>query len=386
MIRQRFSTLLTTASLLLSMTAVSVAAPATTLGAIANVNVGGGINIGVTSVRATTPPKVSPGNVVGFYLWAKNNDAAGLSSFFLTASTNLLFKGAFWKHPNDATTTSCGSDANGGLKCDFGPLNSQDEILVLAAFTVPTPASSSEANCKPSNAQANSGFTHGSEASWVCVDFQFAASSGFVVDKGKNKSRGEAYHWWDSVATDVTSDQGAGFPFCDSNVSACDGTNSTLTVQNGGTATGSDVQTTHLTAPPAAFNTAFGKSGLAVADNFFFVCPSGVPTCADHQVNGQNGFIGQWSDVDANSEEDFGTAFIRIDLSLFGVKPQDIDGVMHIYQDAAGVWYERPITALCPTADGPAVGQTTECFWASGAGNVTTVSIWAHNNGNYRTF
>jgi hypothetical protein len=384
MIRHRFSTLLTTVSLLLTMTAVSAAVPASTLGAIANVKVGGGIAPD-TYVRAATPAKVSPGNVVGFYLWAKNEDAAGLSSFFLTASTNLIFKGAFWKHPGDATTTSCGSDAN-GLKCDFGALNSMDEILVLAAFTVPTPASSSPANCLPGNAPPNSGFNHGSEASWVCVDFQFAASSGFVLEKGKNKSRGDAYHWYDSVATNVSSDQGVGFPFCDSNISACDSSNTTLTVQNAGTATASDVQTTHLTAPPAAFNTAFGKSGLAVADNFFFVCPSGAPTCADHQVNGQNGFVGQWSQVDANSEQEFGTAFIRIDLSMFGIKAQDIDGVMHIWQDALGAWQERPITALCPSAAGPATGQTTECFWASGVGNVTTVSIWAHNNGNYRTF
>ncbi len=148
MIRHRVSTLLTTASLLLSLTAVSVAVPASTMAAIANVHVGGGIDIGDTSKRAATPPQVSPGNVVGFYLWAKNDDAANLSSFFLTASTNLLFKGALWKHPGDATTTSCGSDIN-GLKCDFGPLNSMDEILVLAAFTVPTPASISDTNCLP---------------------------------------------------------------------------------------------------------------------------------------------------------------------------------------------------------------------------------------------
>jgi hypothetical protein len=394
MIRQRFSTFLTTASLLLTMTAVSVAAPASTLGAIANVNVGGGIVIGNTATRATTPLQVSPGNVVGFYLWAKNNDAAGLSSFFLTASTDLTFKGAVWKHPGDATTQTCGSDVNGRLNCAFGALNSTDEILVLAAFTVPPPASSSPANCLSGDALPNSGFNHGSEASWVCVDFQFASNSGYVVQKGKNKSRGDAYHWYDSVATNVTEDQGAGFPFCDSNVSVCDGTNSTLSVQNGGTATGSDVQTTHLKAPPAAFNTAFdtsglfGKSGLAVADNFFFVCPSGsgVPTCANHQANGQTGFVGQWSRVDANTEQPFGDAFIQVDLSMFGVKPQDINGVMHLWEGPAGVWTERPITALCPGPDGPATLQTTECFWATGAGNVTTVSIWAHNNGTFRTF
>ena len=205
MIRHRISTSPDRPSLLLTPDRRIRGRTCLNMAAVANVNVGGGIVIGNTVTRATTPLQVSPGNVVGFYLWAKNNDAAGLSSFFLTASTNLTFKGAFWKHPGDATTTSCGSDAN-GLKCDFGALNSQGEILVLAAFTVPSPASSSEANCKPGDAPASSGFTHGSEATWVCVDFQFASSSGYVLDKGKNKSRGDAYHWYDSVATNVTSD------------------------------------------------------------------------------------------------------------------------------------------------------------------------------------
>ena len=139
-----------------------------------------------------------------------------------------------------------------------------------------------------------------------------------------------------------------------------------------------------MTAPAAAFNTAFGKSGLAVADNFFFACPS-VPTCGSHNVNGQSGYVGQWSQVNANWGQDFGTAFIRIDLSMFGVKPQDIDGVMHVWQDASGVWYERPITLRCLSSDGPATGQTTECFWASGAA-CGHVSIWTHNNGTFRTF
>jgi hypothetical protein len=392
MIRQRISTLLTTASLLLTMTAVSVAAPASTVGATANVKVGGGIAIDIYSTHAATPRQVSPGNVVGFYLWVKNEDAAGLSSFFLTASTSLLFKGAVWTHPGDATTHACGSDVNGGIKCDFGALNSMDEILVLAAYTVPKPASSSPADCLPGDALPNSGFDHGSEASWVCVDFQFAASSGYVLQKGKNKSRGDAYHWYDSVATDVTGDQGAGFPFCDSTVSVCDSNNATLKVQNAGTATANDVQTTHLVAPPAAFNLAFNtsglfsKSGLAVEDNFYFVCPTNVLTCGSHVANGQSGFVGQWSQVDANSEQPFGDAFIHIDLSMFGVKPQDIDGVMHVWEGPVGTWTERPITLRCPNVDGPATGQITECFWASGAGNVTTVSIWAHNNGTFRTF
>jgi hypothetical protein len=379
MIRQRISTLLTTASLLLTMTAVSVALPASTLAALANVNSSGGTVPGTTA-RAATPAQVSPGNVAGFYLWVRNDDTANLNTFSLTAKSNATPLGAYWKRPADTGYTNC--TTSGDLKCNFGTLNSGDVLLIVAAFVVPGTPSTSNANCKPSG---GNGFGPTTEASWVCADFQFNSGSGNVP--GKNKSRGDAYHFYDYAATDVGIDAGAGFPFCNKatpNV-ACDA--GLLTVFNAGHASRTDIQTTKLTAPDGAFNSLHGTTGLAVRDNFAFACPaiSGTATCASHEGTGAGGFLGQWSDVDVNSEQSFGTDFIRIDLQMYGVNANSVDGVIHLWSDGT-LWHEEVIGTKCPGSSGPATGQTTPCFWASGSGNVADVSIWTHNNGNFRTF
>ena len=71
---------------------------------------------------------------------------------------------------------------------------------------------------------------------------------------------------------------------------------------------------------------------------------------------------------------------------MYGVNPNSVDGVIHLWKDSANVWHEEVIDDTCPTADGPATGQTTPCFWASGSGNLATIEIWTHNNGKFGTF
>jgi hypothetical protein len=159
---------------------------------------------------------------------------------------------------------------------------------------------------------------------------------------------------------------------------------SLLAVFNSGKASKNDVQTTKLTAPGGAFNSFHGSTGLAVLDNFTFSCPA-TATCSTHQGSGASAFVGQWSQVDANSEQNFGTDFIRIDLEMYGVNPNSIDGVIHVWKVGA-IWYEEIIGTKCQNADGPNADVPGPCFWASGSGNVTDVSIWTHNNGNFRTF
>ena len=82
--------------------------------------------------------------VAGFYLVAKNNDTANLSSFFLTASTTATPKGAFWGPSTTGPWTAC--DTSNGLKCDFGAFNSGATVYVLAAFTLPTGTSTSKSD------------------------------------------------------------------------------------------------------------------------------------------------------------------------------------------------------------------------------------------------
>ena len=361
--------------LLLGMAAVPASA------AVANVAVGGGINPPIDQ-PAATPAAVDPGNIAAFYVWAQNNDSANLASFFLKTETAATPVGAYWWREGDEENVNL-CVANGNLMCDFGQLNAGQNVIVLAGFRLPGSPSTSTANC-------GEGFSPGDAASWVCVDFQFGSNAGFVP--GKNKSRGDAYHYFASVRTDLNNDASAQFPFCstpDAPTAACF---SVLSVNNGNRAGRNDVQTTALSAPAAALNSAHGTTGLAVADNFPFTCPSGLAQCAATQASTNNSFLGQWSDVDVNSEFQFALGeWIRIDLHMYGVNANQVDGVVHVWQGAGGTWHEDVISTRCADANGPGDGPYPAgyngCFWAqNGQGNTALVSVWAQNNGNYRTF
>jgi hypothetical protein len=353
-----------------SLAAATFASP--TFAALANVNIGGGA-VG-DHVSGATPPQVSPGNVAGFHLWVRNEDSANLNTFFMKAVTSATPLGAYWSR-NGGPTQSC--TTSDGLQCTFGTLSSGDVLLITAAFRLPTGTSTSLTNCLPDGSTAGVAPTG---TSWRCVDFQFASGSGFVP--GKNKSRGDLYHWYDFVRTDGGQDKGATFPFCDPSASACD--DSLLTVFNTQGASKNNVQSTELTAPAGAFNPAYGTTGLAVADNFPFDCPPGLTDCASHQTTGNNAFVGQWSQVDVNSEQPFGDDFIKVTLTMYGVNPNSIDGVVHLWFDGTD-WHEDTITDRCDSASGPGPDQD-ECFWATGSGQNAIVSVWIHNNGSIRTF
>jgi hypothetical protein len=360
----------------------------TAVAATANIDIGGGSVVDIHTERAATPHQVSPGKVAGFYLWIQNDDPANLSTFFMKAFTASTPVGAYWSRNDETTKHGC--TTTDGLVCTFGAFNAGDVIKITAAFTT----NSSTLNCLPDPLPVNSnGFGPTDEASYACVDFQFGSDSGFVVGKKKgNNSRGDAYHWYDFAATDTLADEAAQFPFCDlsvNTIATC--APGPLTIFNSEGANRNNVQSTQLKAPRGAFDSAHNTTGLGVADNFVFVCPTGVndvvPNCATHQGSGAGAFVGQWSQIDVNSEQPFGDEFIEVKLTMYGVNPSSIDGVEHLYQDAAGAWHEAaPIGTPCPTSGGPAVGQTTECFWASGTGNVTTVLVWMHDNGRIRTF
>jgi hypothetical protein len=354
----------------------------TAVAAIADIKVGGGPTVG-DPLRAATPTQVSPGNVAGYYLWIRNDDPANLSTFFMKAMTDSTPVGAYWSRNGETTTHTCGT--GDPLVCDFGALNSGDEIQITAAFE----AVPSTQHCLPAiNPPANSGgFAPTTETSYACVDFQFGANSGFVEEKGKNKSRGDAYHWFDFAATDTGADRGATFPFCDLQADpTCTG--SVLSVSNNA-ATRNNVQSTKVTAPAVdeVFNTAYGKTGLAVADNLGpdFDCADigNLPTCTSHEANGNDAFVGQWSRVDVNSEQPLDPEYIIVELQMYGVNPNSIEGVVHAW--FAVTWQERTVNDECDSASGPGPDQD-ECFWVSTTGQITTGTVWLHNNGSIRTF
>jgi hypothetical protein len=370
--------------LAVSLTAAAFASPASA--ALANVDIGGGVTPAVAPDghgSGATPTQVSPGKVAGFHIWVQNRDAANLNTFFMRAVTTATPLGAYWSR-NGGDPQSCTNSSTDGLLCTFGALNSGDVLLITAAFTLPTGTSSSTANCKTAD---GAGVFPSGATSWRCVDFQFASGTGFVP--GKNKSRGDLYHWYDFVATDGGPDKGATFPFCDLQANpTCTG--SVLSVSNDA-ATRNNVQSTTVTAPNVedVFNTAYGKTGLAVADNLgpdFDCADSGnLPSCTSHQTTGNNAFVGQWSLVDVNSEQPFGADdFVIATLTMFGVNPNSIDGVVHLWFNGSA-WINDPIVDRCASAEGPGPDQD-ECFWVAGSGQMTTVTVWMHNNGRIRTF
>jgi hypothetical protein len=358
------------------------------IAATANIHLGGGTNPDQTPIpRAATPTQVSPGQTAGFYLWIRNDDPANLSSFFMKAfvDAGVTPLGAYWARNGESTKHGC--TTSGGLMCSFGALNSGDVIRITAAFTLPTSTAANEDHCLPAG---GAGYhpTAG-ETSFRCIHFQFGANSGFVELKGKNKSRGDAFHWYDYAATNTDSDdQKTSFPFCDlstQTIATC--APEPLSIANDA-ASASNVQSTALTAPRGAFDSAHGTTGLSVADNFIFECPDAplVTDCANHEGTGSNAFVGQWSDASVNSEQTFGTDFIHLTITMYGVNPNSIDGVVHLWQDASNVWHEEVIRDECPSSAGPAAGSTDPCFWASGSSHLAIVDIWAHNNGKWGNF
>lgn len=133
MIRQRVSTLLTTASLLLSLTAVSVALPASALAAIPLVNAGRGTEANPLTGTSAQPTTVTPGAYVQFSTWARNDDTSTVSQFFLTETTNRTIYSASWSRSN-GTSGSCATTTP--LSCSFGQLKPHEwinAVIVLQA-------------------------------------------------------------------------------------------------------------------------------------------------------------------------------------------------------------------------------------------------------------
>jgi hypothetical protein len=364
-----------------SLVAATFASPAAA--ALATVDFGGGVTPGIAPAghsTGATPQQVSPGKVAGFHIWVLNRDTAKLNTFYMRAVSTAAPLGAYWSR-NGGAPQPC-SITSDGLGCTFGALESGDVLNITAAFTLPPGTSTSDPNC----AKVGEPGVVPTGGSWRCVDFQFASGSGFVP--GKNKSRGDLYHWKDFVRTDTLADEAAQFPFCDLSDDPLDCDSSLLTINNGTNVNKNNVQTTELTAPDDAFDSVFGTTGLAVADNTGLTCPSGTTLCAGHQgTTGNNGFQGQWSKIDVNSETLYPDAFIKVTLMMYGVSPNSVDGVIHLWQTSVQpeIWDEIDITADCASAAEPPANDP-ECIWVTGSGNVTTVIVWLHNNGRARTF
>jgi hypothetical protein len=377
---------------------VGLFAAPTSLAATANLTLNGGLTSAGTKVTGATPLAVSPGKVAGFYVTVKNDDTSNLPTFFMAASTTATPYGAYW-FPSDGTqaTGPAHTCQTSPLSCDFGTFSSGAAITVVAAFTLPSGTSNATTNCYPSDPTKRTALQFGvlpdpANDTFVCVDFKFSSNQGNVP--GKNKSRGDEFHWMDFVSTKVDpKNEAAQFPYCDLSVTPGDLSDcptNLLSLNNSTTLSSSNrnlnLQYTKVVAPAQAFDSNHGTSAIHVSDGVATNLCGTDESCLSIVSTG-GGFLGETSTVDVNSAQVFSSAWIVTTIGMLGAKASDIDGVVHTYTDELNVAHTDYI-GKCPSVDGPDETTPTEgCFWAvSGSGNTAVVTIYTHYNGKLRTF
>ena len=137
MIRQRVSTLLTTASLLLSLTAVSVALPVSTIAATPN----------WTGNLGALPPVVAPGAIAGYRATITNPGPSNVSQLSVTAVFSQPYDAAtlpntgpaagYVKLVKDGVTLAGACGANplaGPVSCNVGALNAGSTAVLVVAY------------------------------------------------------------------------------------------------------------------------------------------------------------------------------------------------------------------------------------------------------------
>lgn len=386
-LRTKLASTLATVAILTGLVAAPITQAAT-----ANLTLNGGLTSGGDKVSGATPAAVSPGKVAGFYVTVKNDDTANLPTFFLSGvNTTATPYGAYWFYTNaPGTAFPCQTNP---MTCTFGTFVSGASVTVVAAFTLPSTASADTSkNCYSESDHTALQFGVQPDAStFVCADFKFSSSQGNVP--GKNKSRGDEFHWMDFVSTEGSpKNDAAQFPFCDLSATpdVADCPTTLLSLNNNTTLASSNrnqnLQYTKVVAPAQAFDSDHGSSALHVSDGTATdLC--GTDTNCLSIVSAGGGFLGETSTVDVNSGQQFSDEWIVTTIGMLGVKASDVDGVVHTYTDELNVSHTDYIDN-CPSASGPdSSTPPAGCFWAvSGSGNTAIVTIYTHYNGKLRNF
>ena len=357
MIRQRFSTFLTTASLLLSLTAASAVLPASTLAATPNVTFGAGA-LGSLQPTGATAPIVGTGEVVGFNVWATNSGTSNISQLFLSI---LAPTGA---SVYKITPSNGQCDTNVPTNCSFGQLRPGKSVTVSIAYNTalsyvgepPSLATSCPLGAQPPGGPVPPAGVSGAEV--MCVDFVFSTVGFTTTDPGSN-SRGDTFQWHDGVQLNSSPDF-AGHAFVDSSL---------LTVQNDQVITPANRQATKVSLPAAAgAHFAWVLDGGTEND-----CTISTKTfaCSD--------LFGQTSIVNVDNNHVFGQVFeisITIDASLVTV-PKSQLLVWHSFINANGELQQELISASCAKSSSiPCITVTTgSAYW--------TILIRTYHNGKF---
>ena len=325
MIRQRISTIVTTASLLLSLTAVSVALPASTLAAIPDLHRGRGT---VDQLLATgaQPATVSPGAYAQFSTWAKNYDTSTISQLFLTETTGRTINSASW---TGSTSGSCATTLP--LNCSFGQIKPGQYINAVIVLQ-----------------------TTGS----VSMPVHFVWSTVGI-------GHGDSFPVDDSVALNGSGDFSGRFLI----------SSDSLNVGNAGIGPGNSRSTA------AAVN----ASGIPVTvqDGSSFT-PADLQTCTDTDTFKCADLFGDWSSVNVANNTVFGSYFtitITIDAASIpkGVTKNNLAVYHQFFNIATSSWEPEVISASCSDAGPPCMILTTsKTAWV--------ITIRTFHNGNFRTF
>jgi len=326
MIRQRISTLVTTMSLVLSLSAVSVAMPATTFAALPDVHTGYGTYDTQLADTGASPTEVAPGNYAAFAIWAFNHDTSTISQFYLTQASAGTVYSVTWSKSDGAQKTC---KVTVPLNCAFGQLRPGAWIDALVVIQVP-----------------DSGISMPVQFVWSTVGVGHGYT--FPVD--------------DTVSLNDSDD--------------FDGTyvvNSGTPVANHAVGTG-NAQSINAVVPNAGIP-------ASVEDGADFT-PDVSTECTVTDTFDCTGFWGEWSSVNVDNNTDFAPAKIFITITIdaatvpSGVNKNNIE-IYHQYQDEFGFWHEEIIPKGCG-------GGTLPCFTLTTTKSLWTLVIQTTHNGNFR--
>ena len=275
------------------------------------------------TVDNLSPSVVSQGALGAFYITASNPEpnTSNISQLFLTEKSGAGVYAIENSRPGTCTMS-------GQLLCNFGALRVGESITVRVALTAP----SSGANWHP--------------------DFEFS-STGYVIDKGKNKSHGDLFIQTFDIPLAGANDDSAGTYVWDApHESFHDG----LTLSSG------NKQSTTVTVFEANF-------AASAADALTISCIENSTMCP-------SSFFGEASEITVDAGANH---LIHVVIQMYrpGRNPNQVNGVYHTWTDTSGD-HEENITNACPTEGTP----TGTCLTATSLGNKNIqLDVWLTHNG-----
>jgi hypothetical protein len=269
-------------------------------------------------------PTVSAGDVAVFQIWARNDGpTTNIPQLYLAAMTSGTFYGAITSQGSCAA----GPPSGPAMLCTFGSLAPSEVVYVTAAFTTP------------------------SGGDTMPLSFEWS-TTGYVKDKGKNQSRGDAFVQPDSVTLSNDAHFDGRVAFDDSLLSTLNTQIATLDVQT--------LQAEINRVVPLVLIDGAGANFDCTTD-----CPPaflGDPIL----VNVDNGFT-------------FENAFM-VQWLIPGVVPSQITGIFHLTDEGVGETITTQFAAGATPTEFPSFSLQKVNPKA------TLVTLWTTSNGNYRGY